>query len=175
MWDLPRTGWLLRGVRPCESLAEHSFGVAFVAMLLIDAVRANEEPVDGERVLRMALIHDVAEAKTGDIPMPQKTETLAAALHAQEHALIHDLLPPTARTHWEEMEACESLEARIVAAADKIQMMVKALMYETQKRGQLREFWENPKNFRHRGLDVAQEVFDELRALYGAMHSSENL
>ena len=52
--DLPRTGWLLRGVRPCESIADHSFGVALVSMLLTDALREAGQQVDGERVLRMS-------------------------------------------------------------------------------------------------------------------------
>src|SRR5688500_12817172 len=56
--DLPRSGWLLRGVRPCESIADHSFGVAMVTMLLVDAVRAEGLAIDGERALRMALVHD---------------------------------------------------------------------------------------------------------------------
>src|SRR5258705_13399459 len=82
--DLPRTGWLLRGVRPCESIADHSFGVAFVTMLFVDAIRAEGGTIDGERALRMALVHDAAEAKTGDVPMPNKTPRMTEPLHELE-------------------------------------------------------------------------------------------
>ncbi len=92
--DLPRTGWLMSGVRPCESIADHSFGVAFLAMLLVDALRAEGVTVDGERVLRMALVHDAAEARTGDVPMPNKTPRMTEALHELEETLVRELLPP---------------------------------------------------------------------------------
>ena len=164
MWDLPRTGWLLRGVRPCESIAEHSYGVAFVTMLLVDALREEgEQPVDGERALRMALLHDIGEARTGDVPMPQKTESVARALHALEAEIVEGMVAPTLAERWREAEAGESLEARIVKAADKIQLMAKARAYRAQGRGDLSEFWENDRNFNARGLAIAEEVFALLR------------
>jgi putative hydrolase of HD superfamily len=164
MADLPRTGWLLRGVRPCESIADHSYGVAFVTMLLVDALRAEDIGVDGELALRMALVHDTPEARTGDVPMPNKTAEMSAALHTLERALSETLLPTRQREDWQELETGDSIESRIVKAADKIQMMVKALVYERQQRGALGEFWENPKNFDARGLEIAREVFDAICA-----------
>lgn len=160
--DLPRTGWLLRGVRPCESIADHSFGVAFLAMLFVDAIRARGGTIDGERTLRMALVHDAAEAKTGDVPMPNKTPQMTAALRELEETLLRELLPSAAREAWAEAELGESLEARVVKAADKAQMMIKALSYERQRRGQLDEFWANAANFDDRGVDVARELFAAL-------------
>ena len=165
--DLPRTGWLLRGVRPCESIADHSYGVALVVMLLVDALRAEGQQVDGERALRMALVHDAPEARTGDVPMPSKTAGLDAALRELEGSLVDALLPAPQRDDWRAMAAGDSLEARIVKAADKIQMMIKALCYERQQRGDLAEFWAHPKNFDDRGLPLAREVFDAICARAG--------
>lgn len=165
--ELPRTGWLLRGVRPCESIADHSFGVAVVTMLLVDALRAEGHEIDGERALRMALVHDAPEAKTGDVPMPNKTERLDAALFELETTLVERLLPPNQREEWREMEAGQSLEARVVKAADKIQMMIKVLVYERHQRGHLEEFWANPKNFDDRGVPLAREVFEAIATRAG--------
>lgn len=160
--DLPRTGWLLRGVRPCESIADHSHGVAVVAMLLVDALRAEGHVVDGERALRMALVHDAPEARTGDVPMPSKSAEAEAAIDALEDRITRDMLPPELHACWREAEDGQTLEARIVKAADKLQMMAKVLVYGRQHRGVLDEFWANPRNFRDMGLPVASRLFDRI-------------
>lgn len=159
--SLPRTGWLLRGVTDPESIAEHSYGVAVVAAMLVDDLRARGTTVDGEKVLRMALVHDAAEVFTGDIPMPAKTDAFKAALSAQEDALLQKILTPADHALWHESESGVSLEARIVKAADKVQMLVKALTYEQQRRGHLDEFF-GPPNQRHMDLDLPREVFAEV-------------
>ncbi len=169
---LPRTGWLLRGVRPAESIAEHSFGVGVVASMLVDDLRARGMTVDGERVLRMVLVHDAAEAFTGDIPMPAKSEALDAALADQERALLAPALPPAMMALWEEAEACTTLEARIVKAADKLQMLVKALTYEEQGQARLDDFWRNPGSRKDMGLELARAVFAELDRRAAAMRAS---
>lgn len=167
--DLPRTGWVLRGVPAPESLAAHSWAVATVALFLTDQLRADGEQVDGERVLRLALLHDVAEARTGDIPLPSKTETegVSAALHRLEAAVVDELLPPEHAALWAEAEAGETLEARIVKAADKIQMMIKVLVYERRRGAELGEFWDNQRNFRELGLARAAELYAAIRRRAG--------
>lgn len=160
--SLPRTGWLLRGIVPAESIAEHALGVAVVASMLVDDLRERGVAVDGERVLRMALVHDAAEVFTGDVPMPAKSPALDAALAEAERALLAKALPPAMLALWDEAEACASLEAKIVKAADKLQMLVKALTYEEHGRARLDEFWKNPASRKDMGLDLARAVFAEL-------------
>lgn len=159
---LPRTGWLMNGVQPAETIAEHCFGVAYLAMLLSDELAQRGEAVDCERVLRMALLHDVAEVRTGDIPMPQKTPEIDAALHHLESEIVKKILPPRYREYWLEAERGESLESRIVKAADKLQMMAKVHVYERQRGASLEEYWQNPANFKDRGLPLVREIFEAI-------------
>jgi putative hydrolase of HD superfamily len=71
---LPRTGWLLAGIRQPESVADHAYATTLLAMLLADAINADyaiaglEEPLDVARVLRIALLHDLAESQLTDLP-----------------------------------------------------------------------------------------------------------
>lgn len=160
--ELPRTGWRLRGVVPCESIADHSHGVGVLTLMLIDHVRGRGVEVDGEQALRMALLHDAAEAKTGDIPMPSKTPALRKELKLLEKRLVHGMLPPGLAGTVNEAEEGDGIEARIVRAADKLQMMIKVLRYEQTGRGQLDEFWANPKNVRTEGIDGVLEIYAEV-------------
>ncbi len=57
-----RRGWVLRKVPNPESVAEHSFRTAILAMVFADKF-----DVDKKKLLEMALVHDLAEAITGDL------------------------------------------------------------------------------------------------------------
>src|SRR4051812_41576320 len=75
---LDRTGWTLRGLpNGTESVAAHSFGVSVTAMLLADRCTARGVSLDVEKVLRIALLHDWAETRVGDMP---RTAALTSAL-----------------------------------------------------------------------------------------------
>ena len=64
--QLYRQGWLARGIplERCESVAEHTFGVAVTAVFLADSYFPN---LDALKILRMALIHDFGEVYAGDL------------------------------------------------------------------------------------------------------------
>ena len=56
---LPRTGWLLRGVPAAESIADHSFGTAFVVLALADVINASgtlPAPLDAGKALAIAVL-----------------------------------------------------------------------------------------------------------------------
>ena len=120
-----------------ESVAEHSWRLAMLALLLRDAL----PEVDMDKVLRMCLIHDVGEAVTGDIPSFQKTD----ANEETERQAIAELLSPLPdglrgelTALFAEMDALATPEARVYKALDKLEVVVTFLaVLELMKIGKI--------------------------------------
>jgi putative hydrolase of HD superfamily len=90
--DERRTGWQLRGVEAPESVAAHTWGTATLCLLFAD--RAG---VDRDRAVATALVHDLAEAETGDVATRAEAGRQAVPPEekaAAERAAIEDLLGP---------------------------------------------------------------------------------
>jgi putative hydrolase of HD superfamily len=56
-----RTGWLDNGVKGAESISDHMHRMGVMAMLV------NDPSINRERCIKMAIVHDLAEAVVGDI------------------------------------------------------------------------------------------------------------
>ena len=106
-----------------ESVAEHSWRIALMAMLLRD-----EFPeLDMDRVTRMCLIHDLGECFTGDIPTFNKTK----ADEEREISLLREWvasLPAEVSEElaelYREMDALETPEARLYKSLDKLEAVI---------------------------------------------------
>lgn len=106
-----------------ESVAEHSWRVSLLAMLLEDELA----DADFNKIIRMCILHDLGEAITGDIPSFLKTE--ADSAHEDEVVFrLMDTLPEPQRGKFralfEEMLALETREARIYKALDKLEAVI---------------------------------------------------
>ena len=167
---LDRTGWVLRGLAPgAESVAAHSYGVALASMLLADEVRARGLEVDVERVLRLALLHDLAETRTGDMPRTMADYYDAEARRRAERAAFDDVMrgADEAERYGElhaDYEERASLEARLVKAADIIDLLAQALYFERAGARGLDEFWENATEREFKLEGAAREVVAEVIA-----------
>jgi putative hydrolase of HD superfamily len=134
--DERRTGWQLRGVRDPESVAAHSWGVAYLCLCFAD----DAEGVDPDRALRLAVLHDVAEAHTGDEPTradPDAETVDPAVKERRERTAVADLLGPfddALRTDWESYEGRETPTARFVKDMDLLDMCLQAVVYERDAR-----------------------------------------
>ncbi len=130
--DLPRAGWLRVGIAHPESVAAHSFGVALNALLLCPP------GLDREKILIMALIHDLAEARVGDITPHDNVPP--AEKHRREAAAFGELLAdrPDLLALARELEARESPEARFIKEMDLLDMALTAEHYAD--RADTREF-----------------------------------
>lgn len=151
----PRTGWLDRGVPSgdTESVADHSFMTA-----LISWVVAYDNPnVDADRVLKLALIHDLAESIVGDRPpyeaheLPQddpdardaffsmrhvrtpenkaiKQRDEAAAMDQLKNLMPHAIADEIA-VLWREYEDGATPEARFVKNVDNLEAFLQSRAY----------------------------------------------
>ncbi len=151
---LRRKGWIDRGVHEPESVADHSFRLAFMAWVL-----AQSRPdVNAERAAVIALVHDVAEAIAGDrTPFdaalragadrerlfrqrPRYDPEAEAQKTAAERAALQELaalLPPSVGQRllqtWEEYETGRSAEGRFVRQLDKVETVWQALEYRARQ------------------------------------------
>ena len=120
--EIVRAGWVRAGIGTPESVADHSWGMALLAIVLCP------DDLDRGRVLALAIVHDLAEVRVGDITpdeMPRdvkrERERIAAAGMLREH--------PTLWALWEDYEQARSPEAKFVHELDKLEMGLQALRY----------------------------------------------
>ncbi len=140
--QLYRQGWLKRGIprERCESVAEHSFGVAVLALWL---AKSHYTHLDTEKLVYMALLHDFGEVYAGDIvPSDGIDASDKQRLEHESVRRVFDKLPggEELRQLWEEFEAGETPEARLVKQLDRLEMGLQAAVYRTQGLGDLQEF-----------------------------------
>lgn len=159
---VPRAGFLLRGVPDPESVSAHSHFLATLALLF---VRQNPKRYDLGKVLSIALIHDLSEARLMDIPMPIANAWLGDAKEKAEQGVFNELFdafPEEYTRLHDEFLAAKTNEARLLRALDKAQMMLKVLFYEKEQRGCLEEFWQKPGNFNDMGIPEVSDLFDAI-------------
>lgn len=157
-----RSGWALRGVPEPESVTEHSWHVLF----LVWALGSRLPEIDLRRAMEIALVHDLAEVRLGDLPRTAARYLPAGAKKQAERAALAEMLAPLperSRRLYADYEAGESAEARLVKACDKLQLMIKVTTYEGWGAAGLGEFWDNPDNFPDGGFEPVRELFEELR------------
>lgn len=159
---LPRTGWILRGVADPESVAGHILGTAQLALALGPRV---DPPLELERVLAMALVHDAPEALTGDLPRVAAAHLPPGAKHAMEGEIARDLVQPlstVAAQAWSEYHARETREARFVALCDRLQLGVRWVGYLREGRSGLDEFRAGLEELDCTDFAPARALLDEI-------------
>ncbi|KAI9591166.1 hypothetical protein BDF19DRAFT_456036 [Syncephalis fuscata] len=120
-----RTGWIDNGVQQPESIADHMHRMSLMAMLV------NDPNLDRDKCVKMALVHDLAEAIVGDIT-PH-----AGVSKDEKYKLekIRQMLGETEQANeicslWQEYEEATTNEALFVKDLDKYEMIVQAFEYE---------------------------------------------
>lgn len=154
--SLKRTGWLDRGVPAgeVESVADHTALTALIAWL----VALGDPALDADRILKLALVHDLAESIAGDptpydrneIPStadaaerraffsvrhPRSAPSRATKQAAEDAAMdrLTNLMPDLAHDQitalWREYEAQATPEARFVKQVDLLEAFLQSCDY----------------------------------------------
>ena len=120
-----RHSWLSDGRR--ESVAEHSWQMALMAMLMHRRLAA---PVDLGKTLKMILTHDLVEAEVGDVPFFDRSERRAMKAERERAAIelirtrLGGAIGQEIYELWHEYEAKETAEAKFAGALDHLEVQV---------------------------------------------------
>lgn len=163
---IKRTGWILAGVPDPETIADHCYETAIFAYILSKHI---ELDFDMGKVLTMALFHEVGEVRIGDFPRRAKKYVKKFKKEAENTAIddivgdiANDLIPVL-----HEFEECETLEAKLVEAAEELQIIFKALIYAKENRGDISEYRIDVEKYNAQGFEITQQVADVIKAKLG--------
>jgi putative hydrolase of HD superfamily len=162
--ELQRTGWKVHNVSGVlDTTASHTLGVIFLAWLFAKKTRA-----DVEKLMKMALVHDLVESEIGDLS-PQDTQlidrdkleedglkTLTRRIPAELQEEIVNLI--------KEFRAERSRESKLVRACDKLDTVFQAYFYRKADRlseASFNEFFDFAETACRKGL--ARELLDQIR------------
>jgi len=128
--NVPRSGWLLLGIPSPESIAEHSFRIGMVGIVL-----ASIEGADVGRTAALCLVHDAHETRIGDVPSVGRayvTTAIPEAVTAHQTAAMPDAAAKVVQDLVAEYEATATLESRVAHDADKLETLLQALEYRAR-------------------------------------------
>jgi putative hydrolases of HD superfamily len=127
---LNRAGWLLLGIAQPETVAEHSFRVGIIGIML-----AAIEGSDPGRTAALCLLHDAHETRIGDVPSVGRAYVTTAAPEAvsvHQTSAMPETVAKVMQDIVAEYEATETLESRLAHDADKIETFLQAIEYQAQ-------------------------------------------
>ncbi|XP_010268406.1 PREDICTED: HD domain-containing protein 2-like [Nelumbo nucifera] len=139
-----RTGWVRKGIQGPESIADHMYRMGLMALIASDI-----PGIDRDRCIKMAIVHDIAEAIVGDItPLDGVSKLEKSRMEQDGLDNMCKLLGGGSRAKeigdlWMEYEENSSPEAKVVKDFDKVEMILQALEYENEQGADLDEFFQS--------------------------------
>ncbi|MGV7226878.1 MAG: HD domain-containing protein [Nitrosopumilus sp.] len=155
---IQRQGWIDKlSMNNPESVADHSYSMAIMGMILSDLENYNTE-----KILKMTLLHDLAESITGDFTPEQILSEEKIKLENSTFEKIIEKLPNIIKMEyekiWKEYQEGTSDESRLVHQIDKLEMALQAKTYEEEgySREQISSFLETAEK------DIVEPKLKEL-------------
>ncbi|MCV0392249.1 MAG: HD domain-containing protein [Nitrosopumilus sp.] len=128
--NVARQGWIEKAITENpESVADHSYSMAIISMIFADL-----ENYNSEKILKMVLLHDLAESITGDITPEKMSKQEKIDLENNAFEKIISNLPESLSKEylmiWKDYQENNSKEANLVHQIDKLEMTLQAKLYE---------------------------------------------
>jgi putative hydrolases of HD superfamily len=131
---LKRTGWVDNEVSLPESVADHMYRMSMLCFMLTDT------SIDKDRLIKICMVHDLAEAIVGDITPEDKSGVSKEDKQAMEikalQEIVNDIGHPEIsneiRELWMEYEDGVTELGKIAKQLDKYEMILQADEYEKQ-------------------------------------------
>lgn len=117
--DITRSGYAFLGSGR-ESIAEHSFMTAFICF----AMAKMDPDINCEKLVTMALVHDIAEARTGDFNYVEKKYSKTDESKAISHLIKHLSFGKDIKNLIDEFNAGETNESKLAKDADQISFIL---------------------------------------------------
>ena len=164
--EVPRTGWIIKGVKNAESVADHTWGVSLLGLLLAP------ENIDKNKLLKMIIVHDLGEITPGDVRWEEGTKVIGSQSKKRnkELSVMQELFQayPEKEIYislLREFNEQKTSEARYLKQIEKLEMVIQAYIYEINNKAKkpLDEFWENAKMYLE-GKEL-EPIFRELQKM----------
>ena len=155
---ISRQGWIDKlSLDNPESVADHTYSMAVIGMVISDL-----ENYNSEKIIKMILLHDLAESKIGDFTPEQLNKEKKNELENNVFNKIIKNLPNLIKSQylqiWKEYQENTSLESKLVHQIDKLEMALQAKIYKNDGHSQkkLESFFESAK------IDITDPKLKEL-------------
>ena len=179
-----RRGWIISGrsMNPgdVESVSDHSWAASMIALLYLPEQLDNSYVVKDyskEKIIKMLIVHDLAESFLGDIVYGMKT--IEYKKNEKERFHFYSLLNETKYMNklykvndlWEEFEELQTFNSKVAKDIDQIESFIQLNMYKEiliNKNGvikweQLKEEWK--KNILLR-THLGEGLFSQFEELF---------
>ncbi len=129
---IPRQGWIdkLELENP-ESVSDHTYSMTMMALIFSEIKK-----LDALKVLKMSLIHDLAESHTGDLTPTEISKDEKIKLEKKTMEKILQNLPEEQRYQlseiWREFLEQKTPESIMVHEIDKLEMALQAIIYKNK-------------------------------------------
>ncbi len=114
-----------------ESVADHSYMMSVLAMVVSDIKKLNTE-----KILKMSILHDWAESKIGDFMPDEISGEKKTELEEYAMTELLDELPDMIKHDyfdiWNDYKENLSFESRFVHEIDKLEMALQGKIYEKE-------------------------------------------